>query len=156
MTAGSGIFHEEKLPAVDHLFGVQLWLNLAKKDKFTHLPVDYYDVHLEGGKSVSLELDGDRSFTLFALIGEGEIEGKALPHFHAASTTEGDTLTLTNPTTEEAAILVFSSTRLDEPIVWWPGPIVMNTEEELREAYDQVRDGTLVQDKIEMHETSSN
>lgn len=33
MTAGSGILHEEKLPASDRLLGVQLWLNLPAKDK---------------------------------------------------------------------------------------------------------------------------
>lgn len=33
MTAGSGILHEEKLPASKRLLGVQLWLNLPKKDK---------------------------------------------------------------------------------------------------------------------------
>ncbi|WP_304263779.1 pirin family protein [Kallipyga massiliensis] len=188
MTAGSGIFHEEKLPAVDRLFGVQLWLNLAQKDKFTppayrairakdieeipfdggylrllaghyqghqgylshHLPVDYYDVHLDPGKSLTLDLDPDRSVTLFALIGEGQVDDKTLPHFHAAATSEGDSLTLTNPGDEEAAILVFSSVRLDEPIAWWPGPIVMNTEEELEEAYAQVKAGTLVRDRIDM------
>lgn len=31
MTAGSGILHEELVPASDHLLGVQLWLNLPKK-----------------------------------------------------------------------------------------------------------------------------
>lgn len=33
MTAGSGIMHEERLPASERLLGVQLWLNLAAKDK---------------------------------------------------------------------------------------------------------------------------
>lgn len=33
MTAGSGIFHEEKLPASERMLGVQLWLNLPAKDK---------------------------------------------------------------------------------------------------------------------------
>ena len=33
MTAGSGILHEEKLPASSRLLGVQLWLNMPKKDK---------------------------------------------------------------------------------------------------------------------------
>lgn len=33
MTAGSGILHEEKLPASKRLLGVQLWLNLPAKDK---------------------------------------------------------------------------------------------------------------------------
>ena len=33
MTAGSGIMHEEKLPASPRMLGVQLWLNLAVKNK---------------------------------------------------------------------------------------------------------------------------
>ncbi len=35
MTAGSGIMHEEKLPAAERMLGVQLWLNLPAKDKMT-------------------------------------------------------------------------------------------------------------------------
>ena len=36
MTAGSGILHEEKLPAAERMLGVQLWLNLPAKDKMAH------------------------------------------------------------------------------------------------------------------------
>lgn len=35
MTAGSGILHEEKIPAAKRMLGVQLWLNLPAKDKMT-------------------------------------------------------------------------------------------------------------------------
>lgn len=35
MTAGSGIMHEEKLPAAERLLGVQLWLNMPGKDKMS-------------------------------------------------------------------------------------------------------------------------
>ncbi|KAF5067849.1 Pirin [anaerobic digester metagenome] len=35
MTAGSGILHEERLPASERMLGVQLWLNLPAKDKMT-------------------------------------------------------------------------------------------------------------------------
>ena len=35
MTAGSGILHEEKIPAAERMLGVQLWLNLPAKDKMT-------------------------------------------------------------------------------------------------------------------------
>lgn len=38
MTAGSGILHEEKLPPVERLFGVQLWLNMKKEDKSPRPP----------------------------------------------------------------------------------------------------------------------
>lgn len=35
MTAGSGILHEEQIPASERLLGVQLWLNLPSKEKMT-------------------------------------------------------------------------------------------------------------------------
>ncbi len=56
MTAGSGILHEEKLPAAERLLGVQLWLNLPAKDKMA--PPAYHsiknaeirEIELNGGK----------------------------------------------------------------------------------------------------------
>ena len=37
MTAGSGIMHEELVPEAPKMLGVQLWLNLPKKDKWQNL-----------------------------------------------------------------------------------------------------------------------
>ena len=56
MTAGSGILHEEKLPASESLLGVQLWLNLPAKDKM--VPPNYHsiknaeieEIEIENGK----------------------------------------------------------------------------------------------------------
>jgi redox-sensitive bicupin YhaK (pirin superfamily) len=56
MTAGSGILHEEKLPAAERLLGVQLWLNLPAKDKM--VPPAYHciknseieEIEIENGK----------------------------------------------------------------------------------------------------------
>lgn len=42
MTAGSGIMHEERLPAVERLLGVQLWLNLPANDKMA--PPAYHSI----------------------------------------------------------------------------------------------------------------
>ena len=39
------------------------------------------------------------------------------------------------------------SAPLDEPIVWG-GPIVMNTEAELENAFDELRAGTFLKDRI--------
>lgn len=56
MTAGSGIQHEEKLPASERLLGVQLWLNLPAKDKmvapaYHHIKrEDIPEVAIDGGK----------------------------------------------------------------------------------------------------------
>lgn len=56
MTAGSGILHEEKLPASERMLGVQLWLNLPAKDKM--VPPAYHsiknfeieEIEIENGK----------------------------------------------------------------------------------------------------------
>lgn len=56
MTAGSGILHEELLPESEHLLGVQLWLNLPKKDKMTEPKYHAIkantikEIQIEGGK----------------------------------------------------------------------------------------------------------
>lgn len=56
MTAGSGIFHEEKLPASERLLGVQLWLNLPAKDKMAQPAyhsiknTEIEEIELENGK----------------------------------------------------------------------------------------------------------
>jgi hypothetical protein len=52
MTAGSGIMHEEKLPASERMLGVQLWLNLASKDKM--VAPAYISVKADQIKEVAL------------------------------------------------------------------------------------------------------
>lgn len=70
MTAGSGILHEEKLPASERLLGVQLWLNLPAKDKM--VPPAYHsiknaeieEIELENGKLRLLagEFEGSKGY----------------------------------------------------------------------------------------------
>ena len=56
MNSGSGILHEEQVPAADRLLGVQLWLNLPQKDKMvkpTYHSVrrdEIEEIPIEGGK----------------------------------------------------------------------------------------------------------
>lgn len=189
MTAGSGILHEEQMPPTERLFGVQLWLNLAKKDKWVtphyqairkediktidfeggflkllagtykdqqgfiskNQPVDYYDVHINPGQTFKMTLEEDDSLTLFSLIGQVEVQGQVLKNFHAGMTGEGDKLVLENKTQEEIAVLVFRSRKIKEPIAWTPGPIVMNSQEELDQAYKEIEDGTFIQEDITMN-----
>ena len=189
MTAGSGILHEEMMPAVPHLYGVQLWLNLAKKDKmappdYVHIasesipevsldqgklrvlagsydgqqgfqshyqPVQYYDLQLDPQGTFTLPVQSGDSITLFALRGAVQVENETLPHFHAAALTQGDQIHFANPSEESISVLVFMSERIDEPIAWRPGPIVMNTEEELDIAYREVEEGTFLKDNMPMH-----
>ena len=56
MTSGSGILHEEKLPASERLLGVQLWLNMPAKDKMSAPAYNSIknnrieEISLDGGK----------------------------------------------------------------------------------------------------------
>lgn len=191
MTAGSGIMHEEMMPPVEKLYGVQLWLNLKKDDKFTepeyfaiskdeieeiefdngylrllagkykdhegfkskHQPVNYYDIHINPNSSFELDLEEDDSLTLFALIGDFTVGDKTVKKFHAGLVERnGEKILIENKTDKEIAVLAFISKRIDEPIAWTPGPIVMNTQEELDQAYEEVRNGTFIKDDIDMHE----
>jgi redox-sensitive bicupin YhaK (pirin superfamily) len=184
MTAGSGIMHEEKLPAAERLLGVQLWLNLPAKDKLAppayhsiknsdieeidfewgklrllagefegrkgymskYLPLDYYDLHLNPKKSVIMNTDSERSIMVFTLLGDAYIGGELVKEKTAVKLTSGDQVEI-KATDEKAQVLFVSSKRLDEPVAWG-GSIVMNSKEELKKAFDDLRKGTFIQKKI--------
>ena len=184
MTAGSGIFHEEKLPETDRLLGVQLWLNLPAEDKMVdpeyhsiknseieemaidkgklrllagnyktikgyqskYLPLDYYDIHLEENATFRIETDNSRSVMVFLLQGECEIDGVVIQEKTAAKLTDGDFVEL-KTRMKQAQILFMSSQAIGEPVVWG-GPIVMSTQQDLKQAYEDLRNQTFIKRKI--------
>ncbi len=184
MTAGSGIFHEENLPASERLLGVQLWLNLPAKDKMVppgyhsikrdeipevplhkgklrilagnyngvegykskYLPLDYYDVHLEGESSLKIDVDESRSALIFTLLGDVYVGDTLVVEKTAVKLSQGSFVNL-RATSNGAQVLFVSSTMLDEPISWG-GPIVMNTKEELNTAFDDIKKGTFLKRAI--------
>lgn len=184
MTAGSGIMHEEKLPASERLLGVQLWLNLPAKDKMVppvyhsiknseieeielengklrllageyegrkgyiskYLPLDYYDIHLNSNASTIVKTDSERFVMVFTLLGDAYIGDELVKEKTAVKLTSGDHVKI-KATDKNTQVLFISSKALSEPVVWG-GPIVMNTKEQLNKAFDDLRRGTFLQDKI--------
>lgn len=185
MTAGSGILHEEWLPASERMLGVQLWLNLPARDKMAppayhsikndaileipinggrlrllageygghkghkslYLPLDYYDIHLKSGGEITIDTDPHRAIMLFTLVGDAVIAGERVGEKTAVRLTKGDSITIA-AADEDAQVLFISSLSLKEPIAWG-GPIVMNTDEELREAFENLKEGNFLREKIE-------
>lgn len=185
MNSGSGIMHEEKVPAADRLLGVQLWLNLPKKDKMSkpsyhsiknedikeieieggklrllagtykeyegykgdYLPLDYYDIHLNPNSEFSLDTGKDDSVMIFTLLGDVYIDGEHIEEKTAVKLTEGDSLTIKNGE-KNAQVLYMSSRTLNEPVSW-AGPIVMNTQEEINQAFSELRSNTFIKEKID-------
>jgi len=184
MTAGSGILHEEKLPASERILGVQLWLNLPAKDKMTapayrsiknseieeieiengklrllageyngrkgyqgkYLPLDYYDIHLNPYASITIRTDIERSVMAFTLLGNAYIGGELVKEKTAVKLTAGDHVEI-KAIDQKAQVLFISSLYLHEPI-FWGGPIVMNTKDELKQAFDDLKQGTFLQKEI--------
>ena len=185
MNSGSGILHEEQIPEVDRLLGVQLWLNLPKDDKMSkpsynsikkedikeveidggkirllagdynefsgykgeHLPLNYYDIHLDENAEITLNMDENESVMLFTLLGDVYVEGELVEEKTAVKLTEGDSVYIKNGD-EKAQVLYISSKALNEPISW-AGPIVMNSKEEIKKALDELNKGIFIKEKLE-------
>ena len=61
---------------------------------------------------------------------------------------EGDfIITVSAPEEGDARFIFFMGPPLHEPVAWG-GPIVMNTREELDEAFRQLRDGTFLKQRV--------
>lgn len=184
MTAGSGILHEEKLPASERLLGVQLWLNMPAADKMgppayrsiknseieeitlpngklrllagefdgkkgyqsKYLPLDYYDLHLDPTATMILNTKEECSDMVFTLLGDAYIGGELVPEKTAVRLTPGDHLEI-KATEKKTQVLYIRSRFLREPVAWG-GPIVMNTREELNQAFDDLNNGTFLQQGI--------
>ena len=74
-------------------------------------------------------------------IGEEHIEEKT-----AVKLSEGDQVVIKTKDSNAQALFI-SSLALQEPISWG-GPIVMNTREELEQAFADLRKGTFLQQEI--------
>lgn len=184
MNSGSGILHEEQIPAADCLLGVQLWLNLPAAEKMSsptyralhaedipeveieggrvrvlsgsfgevtghvsgHLPFTYLDVHLKDGAALEIPTAPDDSFMAFTLKGDARIDGALVREKTAVKLTDGDSLVLEG-VGEGSQVLVMGSRALNEPVAW-AGPIVMNSQAELREAFDELDRGEFIKEGL--------
>jgi redox-sensitive bicupin YhaK (pirin superfamily) len=106
----------------------------------------YVDITLDNGGSVSIPLP--EGHTAFAYIIEGALGTDTNePTFYTPNTIilferEGDTLSL-RAGAHGARFLLIAGAPLHETIAWH-GPIVMNTDEELREAFRELQEGTFI------------
>ena len=185
MTAGGGILHQEMPQPTERMLGVQLWLNLPRKDKM--VPPKYRDIRAEmvphvvaDGASIGIiagryqgvpgaaegdyvrmvfldvELAPEAGWTLateaeltlfvYVIAGAGQFEDAERGPLHgkqAALFHPGETLAV-RASAEGTRFLLFAGAPLREPIAWG-GPIVMNTPQELRQAFQELNDGTFIQ-----------
>ena len=186
MTAGGGILHQE-MPEMNegHLWGYQLWLTLAAKDKFlppryqhltdecmpnvehngvtvkviagsyagdsgpaeTSYPIDYLDARLGPGGRFEHTVTEEQDKFLYVHSGTVVID----PDGEAVEVTKGHLAILGEGTEvvidgkeEGSGFLFLAGVPHREPIVKG-GPFVMNTQEEIRQAWQDFYDGKIHQ-----------
>lgn len=108
-------------------------------------PLTFLSIRLEAGGSLTLPLKAGASQTVFLLEGDARLGKVVVEEKTAVRLAEGDQLTLQS-VGSPIEVLFFESQALEEPVAWG-GPVVMNTQEELEEAFRQLREGTFIQDQ---------
>lgn len=84
---------------------------------------------------------------VFTLLGQITIGDELIEEKTAAKLTNGDRVTIKNAG-DFAQVLFIRTKALNEPVAW-AGPIVMNSEEELEEAFKDLREAQFIRDDLE-------
>ncbi|OGR80540.1 MAG: hypothetical protein A2X32_00890 [Elusimicrobia bacterium GWC2_64_44] len=105
----------------------------------------YFDVQAKPGSEFTLDLRPEDNVLVYVFEGAGSFEGKsgqAVPAGRVAVLEDGDALACVAGK-DGMRFLLMAGKPLKEPVAW-RGPIVMNTESELKRAFDEYRKGTFI------------
>ena len=112
----------------------------AKGPARTFTPIDVWDVRLNAGKAVTLDLHAGRNTALVVLKGTVQVNGLELVREGQLALFERDGDQLALESNNDAMFLLLSGEPIDEPIVGH-GPFVMNTEQEIHQAFADFQSG---------------
>ncbi|HBG69418.1 MAG: hypothetical protein A2W93_15420 [Bacteroidetes bacterium GWF2_43_63] len=130
-----------------------LYKGTAGALKSHYVKVQYLDIALEGG-SIWTYAETPDNHTLFLYLIDGTLaadeslqkfEEKACAMLMKASTNSAEQFSevIVKAGPEGARFLLIAAEPLHEPIAWG-GPIVMNTQEELNQAFEELDEGTFI------------
>jgi redox-sensitive bicupin YhaK (pirin superfamily) len=121
----------------------------------------YLDVSVPAGQTRRLEVEVTRHAFAYVFAGSGTFRDASEPRAVQTEGIAGDTVTLSDVANRSLVLfdrgdevmvrageegirfLLVSGQPLEEPVAWH-GPIVMNTREELQQAYDELQRGTFI------------
>lgn len=109
------------------------------------------DIELEAGSELSLDIEKDATLFVYIIQGEGCFNSdtqELISEKHAVLFDEGDTF-YAKASSKGIRFLLLSAKPLKEPIAWG-GPIVMNTKEELNQAFKEIEEGTFIKSNLAM------
>jgi redox-sensitive bicupin YhaK (pirin superfamily) len=106
--------------------------------------VDYLDINLEKQASFSRNINNDDTVFSFVFEGSGYFGDTRVEAGYCILFDNGDTVKI--KTTTGVRFLLVSGKPLKEKIAWG-GPIVMNTQQELNQAFRELENGTFIKKK---------
>lgn len=116
----------------------------------TFTPIDVWDMRLESGKSVEIDLPEGRNVGLVVLRGTVLVNDSQVVREATMALLDRAGRKLRLEANNSATVLLLSGEPIDEPIVGH-GPFVMNTREQIEAAYRDLRDGRFGSIPAETH-----
>jgi redox-sensitive bicupin YhaK (pirin superfamily) len=102
---------------------------------------------LESGKSVTIPTIPNENVFVFLIEGDADINGDKYDEKTAVLfKDEGDAIKVSAMKNKPVRFLFFEGKPLREPVAWG-GPIVMNTDDELRQTFLELEEGTFIKHK---------
>ena len=120
----------------------------AQGAKPHHIQATIFDIDLKDGKEIEIPSSSDESAFVFTILGEAEINDELIKEKTAVLfRRDGDSIKI-KASNGDTRVIYFQAPALREPIAWG-GPIVMNTNEELNLAFQELKDGTFIKEQPE-------
>lgn len=114
-------------------------MNGIKGPAATYSPVNLFDIKLNKGGKLTALISAQHNTALMVVKGNVEVNEEDVPeHSFVLFGNEGEEITIKG--IEKSVLLLLSGEPINEPIVSY-GPFVMNTKEEIYEAYQGFQSG---------------
>jgi len=108
------------------------------------IDIEYFDVELAAGKAFEHTTSRNHAVFVYVVDGSMEVYERKILQGQCAVFGEGDSVRIDSA--NGSRFLFVSGEQLKEPVAW-RGPIVMNTQEELDRAFEELDMGTFIKTK---------
>lgn len=109
-----------------------------------HVPTTYLDVEVNPNQEWEFQSDPEATLFVYLVSGSASFDGgENFEDHHQAVLFTQDEYLRVKAGKEGARMLLLQAHPLHEPVAWG-GPVVMNTDEELRQAFKDIRNDTFI------------
>lgn len=118
-------------------------LNGVKGPARTHTPINVFDVRLTAGDTTEVSITEGHNAAVVLLKGDVSLNGSQALQGEARIATlaaEGNSVSI--EAREDSVLLILSGEQINEPVASY-GPFVMNTQEELEQAFADYKSGRM-------------